>query len=230
MNAEELRRREDELFAEWKTVPGVEHSMFIKDGVVDPDTYLEMKPKVMFLAREPHWEKPGVYDDMRRYLNEGVDWPRWHVIARWTRALTTSEHVPWTDVDDEANRDFKNKELRKIAFVNIKKQGGGASVKREELIAYTKACGDLVKRQIEMYKPDVIVCTGTIWLLERFILPHTVREARRWTENDVVWFPLKDWPCAVIEMLHFTARKAHKEMYERLVNAWDEIREIVKWG
>lgn len=227
MNAEELRRREDELFAEWRALSKPEHSMFIADGVVHPDTYLGMKPKVMFLAREPHWEKRGANDDLRPYLSKGVDWHNWQVIARWTRMLTTAEHVPWTDVDDEVAKG-KKEELQKIAFVNIKKQGGSSKVKWEELVTYTEACSSLVRRQIELYRPDVIVCNGTIWLLERFILPHTMREARRWTKNDVVWFPLKDWPCAVIEMPHFTARKAHKEMYERLVNAWNEIRQLPK--
>ena len=50
-----------------------------------------------------------------------------------------------------------------------------------------------------------------------------MRDSRRWTENDVVWFPLKDRPCIAIEMPHFTARKAHKGMYERLVVAYKEI-------
>jgi hypothetical protein len=82
-----------------------------------------------------------------------------------------------------------------------------------------------VRRQIELYKPDVIVCNGTSWLLEKYILPHTMRNARRWTENGVQWFTLSSWPCVVIEMPHFTARKAHKDLYEKPVNAWNEIRE-----
>jgi len=228
VNPEELRRSEELLFSEWKATKEIVHKNSIADGVVHAETYINTTPRLLFLAREAHWEDEGDHD-IRGYLAKGapgVTFRNWQVIARWTRAITTAEDVPWEDVDDEARgQDFKKEEFRKIAFVNIKKQGGSSSVNWNELVTYTKVCAQLVRRQIELYNPNIIVCNGTIWLLERFILPHTMRDSRRWSDNDVVWFPLKDRPCIVIEMPHFAARKAHKEMYERLVTAYEEIRQ-----
>jgi len=226
LSPDELRQSEELLFSEWRATKEITHENFVADGVVHPETYIKTTPRLLFLAREAHWEDEGMHHDMRKYLAEGVNWRSWQVIARWTRAITTTEDVPWEDVDDEAmEQNFKRDEFRKVAFVNIKKQGGSSSVNWNKLIAYTKACAHFVRRQIELYNPNVIICNGTIWLLERFILPHTIRDSRRWSDNDVVWFPLRDRPCVVIETPHFTARKAHREMYERLVTAYEEIRQ-----
>jgi hypothetical protein len=103
MTATQLRAHEDTLFAEWKTTTAHEHRNFIADGVVHSETYIEITPKVMFLAREAHWDDEKLDNDMRPYLSEGVNWRSWQLIARWTRVLTTAEQVPWTDADDEAN-------------------------------------------------------------------------------------------------------------------------------
>lgn len=225
MDADEIRQMEDVLLQEWRNSAEYAHTKFIAYGVIHPATYVITSPKVLFLAREANWQDEVSYKDMRSYLVEGVDWRNWQVIARWTKALTADHDVVWQDVDDEAKAlSFKRDELRKVAFVNIKKQGGRASVDWKELITYAKSYASYILRQIEICKPNVIVCNGTMWMLERFVIPYTMREAPRWTQNDVRWFPLSAWPCVVIDMPHFTARKDHRELYERLVLAWNEIR------
>lgn len=239
MNAQELRAAEEALYDEWKRLGSWTHKNFVRDGVVNPEVYLSIvkpEPRVLFLLREANWPEDGMNHDMRPYLADGaavrgVDgslqkvWRNWQVIARWAKLLRTSDHITWAQIDDEAlSVRFRKTELERVAVVNLKKEGGVAAVNWQTLDRYVKACGHLVRRQIDLYRPDIILCGGVASLSEKYVFPHTDREPHRWTSNEVYWFRLTTWPCVVVNVDHFSARRSHEAMFTNLQAAWDEIK------
>jgi len=238
MTYEELNARETELFMEWKSCREYPHKGFVADGIVDYVSYNATQPKLLFLLREPNCEgdAQSLDDDLRPGLREGGvtlngerqpigKWRSFQVIARWTYAITNAgKEIPWSDIDNEANElIFRRENLRKVAIVNMKKNGGKSACNWGELARYCAACGKYVRRQIELYQPRLVVCNGTGGLAEKYVFSHVEREAPRWTKNDIRWFPLRTWPCAVVDMWHFGARMSHQDLHDSLVNAWREI-------
>ena len=52
-------------------------------------------------------------------------------------------------------------ELKKIAYINVKKTGGGAVANDSELYEYYNTSKDLLFEQINEYSPDIIIFGGT---------------------------------------------------------------------
>ncbi len=50
--------------------------------------------------------------------------------------------------------------LRKITTINLKKIGGGSAAQDKIIHDYAKKDRVFIKRQIELYKPDIIICCG----------------------------------------------------------------------
>lgn len=50
--------------------------------------------------------------------------------------------------------------VKKIAFLNLKKVGGGAKANKDEISEYAIRDKKFIKEQILLYNPDVIICCG----------------------------------------------------------------------
>ncbi|MBK8130801.1 MAG: hypothetical protein IPK53_18475 [bacterium] len=170
MNHPNLQDQEAALMARFRLAHANENYLnFIQDGIVNHEQYLHASPKIVFLLREPHWETKD--EDTRREfsmisdLSEGVrnrkDWRNWHIIVRWASALLDGNSISWEDLRPlSLDNEFRKKQLNRVAIVNIKKSGGARSLNWATFIEYAKRHKKLVTDQIELYSPDVIVCSG----------------------------------------------------------------------
>ncbi|MCZ7555451.1 MAG: hypothetical protein M5R41_03490 [Bacteroidia bacterium] len=142
--AEALKRKEALLFQRW----GGERPT---DGLVSPEYYVRSKPRVVFLMKETNGKV-----DLTDFLRNGGRWQTWNNVVRWSRLLRNGFAVPLRKITDEDRRN----ELLHLAIVNIKKTPGGARASKSELRHAVMHDYGLLRDQLELYQPDVIVCCG----------------------------------------------------------------------
>lgn len=144
----------NELFVSWKQ----EHHFdaFISDGIVDDDKYAH--PHILFVLRDKNCPKDysqngDLCEDLRR---DGGGWKTWNNVGRWTAAL----------LDGDASYPFdmstakRIAQLERVAVMNLKKEGGGPRTNRAELDAAVQKQALLIRQEISMCTPELIVCCG----------------------------------------------------------------------
>ena len=145
--------RLNELFAAWKQrIIEVADRMCL-DGIVCEESYENTNPKLLFITKEPnHPEGSGF--DFREWWSESVEYAFANRLCEWSYGVQNG-FPPLSEFDkDEAN---KLAAIRSISFMNLKKVGGSGSSDLEVIRSTTDRDKDLLRRQIEIIDPDIIV-------------------------------------------------------------------------
>ena len=155
-----LSAREDALFEEWKRSLGHASERFVPDGAVCGETYESTWPRIVFLLKEVN--DPGGGDwDLRHSLRRGGRGQTWNNVTRWTEGILALPEIrPWNDLE-RIDENARIRALRKIAAVNIKKTPGGATAEVDGLRRFARANREFVRRQLDLYRPNLIVGCGS---------------------------------------------------------------------
>lgn len=149
-----IKERERLLFEEWREKQG--YPCFMSDGVFDEEEWNKQTYKILFVLKEANWENGNV--DLCEYLlsePKSSYWKTWNNIARWTKAIL--EGGEYLHSVSKADKSYW---LRKIAAINLKKVGGGSVAENDKIYSYAESDREFIKRQIELYTPDIIICCG----------------------------------------------------------------------
>lgn len=150
-----IKELEKKLFERWRNEQN--YPNFMADGLFDEETWNGQHIKILFVLKEANWPDGDI--DLCEYLLSEPEhsgyWKTWNNITRWTQAIRTGGDYPHTITKAD-----KTACLKTIAALNIKKVGGGARAKDEEIRCYGKKDGKFIKEQIELYQPDIIICCG----------------------------------------------------------------------
>ncbi|MBQ3048774.1 MAG: hypothetical protein IJC94_02345, partial [Oscillospiraceae bacterium] len=152
-----LKEQQDSLFEEWRK----NRSCFVTDGIVDEQEYLNSPRKILFLLKEVNG---GEKWNLCEFLKDGAKSQTWNNVARWTKGIFEIEReIPWSEFDsgEEQNERIRKEMLAKICVVNIKKAPGGNTSIKDEIDNAAEQDADFLKRQINIYNPEIIVCGGT---------------------------------------------------------------------
>ena len=183
-----LKMREAVLLSEWHTRWQEQHSTyqwFNEDGIVDYKRWFALPDgkHILVLLKETN----GLQNSLTDFLRHGGSqtyWRTWNNVARWTNLVlngTYWEFVSRAELDDM---------VRNIAVVNLKKYAGGARANRKEILSAASKDIDLLKRQIMLYEPDIILTGG--WNLVSDFLHDTIfQDTAVWSQpNDVtqLWY------------------------------------------
>lgn len=168
-----------ELMREWKDKhKAVGYESFVTDGIVCPEVWFSQTTRVLFILKE-------AYNDER---SRGVDWCLldylmsedgskgriWTAVAEWQYALqnTTNRDIPVFDGwlgcpvgDMKQYRKARGNLLKQCSVINIKKSNGRNGSDDADLLRYVKEDWELIKTQIELIDPTIIVCGSTFSLL-----------------------------------------------------------------
>ena len=138
------------LFTEWTA--SREFAAFVRDGIIDPGNY--ERPHILFVLRDMNChEEKDLCECLR---TDGSGWKTWNNICRWTKALLEGiEEYPW-----DMSEPKRVEQLRRIAVMNLKKEGGGNRTDGGELSAAVEADKKLILREINLCDPDIIICCG----------------------------------------------------------------------
>lgn len=149
-----IKEKERTLFEEWKIKQ--EHPYFISDGVLDEEEWKRQSCKVLFVLKEANWENANA--DLCDFLlseSSSSYWKTWNNVARWTKAILEGGAYP-----RRVSKADKTYWLRKVAAMNLKKVGGDAVAENDTIYSSAERDSAYLKRQIELYEPDIIICCG----------------------------------------------------------------------
>ncbi len=180
------------MFAIWKERSGtvkcgeredkiltIDHrnGVFVGDGVVCPSVWFSRDVRPLYLLKEAHG---GAADwDLCKdlLLGDGLCSKLWRRVSLWTKGLlsTTRETIPPYVQEDVSVGCYGNAYLKQIAVVNVKKSHGRETSDMEEIRGYAAFDGAMLKKQLELCDPTVIVCGYTASVLD-VLFGKSVRE------------------------------------------------------
>ena len=145
--------RLNRLFDEWKQQrPKEETRGMCLDGIVCEERYEKMKPKVLFIAKEPNDPERKGFDFRKWWCEDGPKYPFSWRLCEWAYGIW-NEFPPLSKFDKADELEI----MRSIAFMNLKKVGGGSTADPQTIRDTTKRDRDFLYRQIKIIEPDVIV-------------------------------------------------------------------------
>lgn len=191
-----------------------------RDGVISEDLYFseDNTIKILFLLREPV-NLNNSEDLLLDYLRcGGYSKGTAPMITRLTQLI-----YKWND-DQEINMSLINGQnhnrityLNKIAWVNLKKSPNTKSIYTDwnnfEKIAIDNA--ELIRKQIELCSPDIIVCGGNYGILTNYILEDDFKNNEVIVQNGFNYSILHDIP--IIDCYHPSHRNTKNFMTKFLL-------------
>ena len=150
-----IKEREEALFDDWQHAIG---PPFVRDGVVDTESYLNSPRKLLYVLKEANKFGEG---DLRSYLRNGGTAATWNNITRWTQCLHSLPNtLEWSKLRD-VTQERRVEVLRSIAFMNVNKHDGRAQADQTDLRKVIERDQRYVHKQIQIYDADYVVCCGT---------------------------------------------------------------------
>jgi len=148
----------EELFMLWKKAHkeiGLNLNKFYPDGVVNDEAYFNSNPRVLYVLKEPNSGND---------VSEGDFWFKRQVENK-------SHHIIPTRIKIMQKVINGNRDLNFVAYININKYGGLNRTNGEKLkeYAYSKEIRPLIKKQIELLAPDIVVCCGVYEIVKEIL-------------------------------------------------------------
>ena len=130
------------LFTEWKNEQKPEEAeRMCLDGIVCEERYDNTNPKILFITKEPNnpdLEEPG-FDFREWWCNDEVKFVFSIRLCEWAYGIW-NEFPPLEQYDAQAKRsNIQSDTIRSIAFMNLKKVGGGGAADSGVIKAATLA-------------------------------------------------------------------------------------------
>lgn len=157
-----------EIFAAYDDKNANRSTPLFEDGVVCPDKY----QGILFLLKEAYEEnctlpKRSLIDD----LSSKVPWGMWNHVAEWSYGLThtTTDRIPEFKAFKSLSIKEKRDAIDAIAVINLKKVDGKPVSDDADIMKHTVENAASLQREIEIAKPQVIVCGGTMKYLESIL-------------------------------------------------------------
>ncbi len=198
----------DQLFEEWlNDMP--DYQGFKKDGINNETLFEKAKRRILFITKEPNdpKQKEG---DYRNWWKKGLKYTFSHRIAEWSYGILND--FPPIEQIQKDKEGYKNV-IFQIAFMNVKKSGGGGNSKYEIIEEHLIKNKQNLIKQIEIINPEIIIL-GLTWKRIRNMLFDTVQ----WKSSGY-HIPIGKFNNAkVIDFYHPSARNAAAASYSLLEN------------
>jgi len=197
------------LFDEWeKNVPEYK-GKFVRDGIINEQLYQTTSLKILFIMKEPNDPKQEAWD-FRDWWKEKIKYAFSYRIGEWSYGLFNN-FPPYDDIWTNPNSVYNA--IQQIAFMNIKKSGGGANSEYERMLNHLRLNLDYLQREIQIISPDIII-TGLTWKEHRNVLFNEVK----WINSgyDIPIGKLKN--IKIIDFYHPSSRTAPAASYSLLQN------------
>jgi len=213
-----IHEKEERLFDEWSP----KREGFVKDGVVDEESYESSERKLMFVLKEVNSPGGGNWD-LREYVHGGARPQTWNNIARWAHGIKNIKNeINWKEIR-EITDEQRKEQLKSICTINLKKSPGGHTTDNKALEDIAKEDKEFLNRQFEIYHPDLVICCGSVvrWLFHELV---EFQEKPDWkmTTRGIRYHEFQEMKY-IIEYSHPEARVADCLLYYGLIDAVKEI-------
>lgn len=204
-----IAEQENELFDEWQKV----RKPFLRDGVACEEAYLASKRKTVFVLKEctQKTDEPG---DLRDGLKEPYG-PGWWKVAKIQHGICEM------DLPEQERREFDRsmKMPPSICAFNLDKTGGHSTTDMERLALIAMRDSRFIKRQFEIYAPDLTLCGGTFQIF-RYVMGHEYIPEKETSHAKLPWYERRPGQY-VVGMNHPADRNA--QLPEDIIKAIKEI-------
>ncbi len=195
----------------------------IKDGMVHEESYKNARFKIAYVLKEVNGGKKW---DLRETLRKhGGRSQTWDNVARWTMGIMNLEDdIPWStfNLSKEERQKLREKVLKQIVAVNLKKTAGGHTADNKLIYKTALENDSLLKEQMALYKPDIIICCGT---QSAFVASCYKDVEIKWEMTSRgIWY-FRDGETVVISYVHPEARVTDSIIVYGLIDA---VKEIMK--
>jgi len=197
---------------------------FVSCGLVNEDEYLNSKPRVVFLLKEPNDKERNSNWDLTDYINYCIEEDKiqkmWKVAGIWSYAII-HQFFPYFD---QVNRnDLAAKGLKAIGITNLKKSGGGGQASPN----ISKAAAEeepLWTKELKIMEAHIVLCGGTFWIVNESLSGFKYERLRcglhySRKENNKT-------NSLIIEFYHPGYRVKHSLMYAHLKELIHELKEL----
>lgn len=217
--AAEIEHREVLLFEKWReTSPRL-----VSDGVVSASDFLKAPKKIVYVLKEVNDPGGGGWD-LRNVALRADRGYTWNNLARWSSAIfELPSETDWSSIGAMPTT-LRQKIIRSIAVMNIKKDAGGGSSIWAEIKLWAREYGQTLREQLDIYPADLIVACGTAGLVKNHIYPD-VQEKWSVTTRGVQYLKCPNGKI-LIDYWHPGARYPGIFLAYSLVDAVSEILEI----
>jgi hypothetical protein len=141
----------------------------IFDGIVSEKDYLNSEIKILWILKDPNSNGEDGAWDMRKHIKIKLKTEK-GILKGWSPTFKKLIYVTngilnnlsWND--ELSHPSYKPEvidELRKIAYINIKKAGGGPVANANDIQEYYNYSKNLLFEQIKEFKPSIIIFGGT---------------------------------------------------------------------
>jgi hypothetical protein len=160
MNADDTKKHAA-LMKRWQKKAFHKNKEFIGDGIIDIQRWEKADRKIMFLLKEAY----GGYGDLCSLIREEWKGPKykiWWTTSYWLYALRKAS-AKFIAPFPKEQKQFEEcvEYLLSSAVVNIKKSDGKTSSTKDDLDKYVREDVDMLKEQITLINPGIILCGYT---------------------------------------------------------------------
>lgn len=140
------------------------------DGVVNEELFLNGKPKILWILKEP-WEKlengqsGGGWDLVKKLLHEG-----WHsnkgsyAIMAYVSYSILNGFKKYSDIPYVSEDANVGNSMKYISYINVKKFPGSTTSNMDEISEYYLEFKDILVKQIDLINPDIVIGGNTLQL------------------------------------------------------------------
>ncbi len=224
-----FNHRQAELDSKWKRYLYGTGKGIVQDGIPDYAHYVKSCPRILYLLKEANDESNSNWSLRDYILQEDGACQRgytWNNLYRWTVGIRhLREQWPLERISPPSPKE-KLEVFHTIGTINVKKTTGSSSANAKELWASVNdpVCQTLLKEQIELCDPSLIICCGTTQYLRDGIY---AGKPLKWkmTANGISYCQYSKERC-IVDYMHPGAHKRVKFLYDNLMAALCEIYDI----
>lgn len=211
----DIKKKEKEIFDKLRKIdPSI-----VEDGIVSEEEYLDSKYKILYIMKEVNG---GAGWNLKSFLYNGGRSQTCDNVARWTEGLLNiNQEYNWSYLE-ENNENRRKYYLKKIGVINLKKTSGGYTSNYKEISMAAFENRNLIKTQVDLYNPDIIICCGTA---DDFVKNYFDSKFVNWnmTKRGIQYIKCNNK--IIVSFAHPEARIRDAYLYYSLI---DGVREILE--
>jgi len=193
----------------------------------EDELWKNSRKKIMFLMKDTNGNPNQDYREWLGRQNKTIITHKFFKnIALWLLGLNSMQddgkYIPFekANVPEIFSKAFDE---MPFAIINTKKESGGSQISDNSLWNYCLQFGGLLKKQVEVLQPDIIVCGGgsysiVLRIAEKIIYPELNFEKI----NSWIYYN-KNKDIILINSYHPSARISYEKSYNGMMNSFSEF-------
>ncbi len=199
-------------------------------GVVDEDVYSTLRPRIVFILKEPHTSRTGwtIPGGLKRNADRGDSGFEkgyaytWNQAGVWAYAI----HHGFKSYQELCSPLLIAEGVRAIGMTNLKKTGGGAAAFTKRIKNCARSDASLWRQELELMDPELIICGRTY----SHVVSNLMLKSEKLLEDKgkpyyCAWWEINGHEAVILQFWHPACRKNRTELLELLQRLIQRMKE-----